>query len=115
MVFWSKASLLAALSFDMITSEPGESTESLCLNDTNSSHLFTVWTCSSARTWRVSSTFGRIENVGIVAVDVILLLLNLGNHPRHLSRRRLVPTNIRNLFPKIDAGKEVTKQVDNFN
>ena len=106
---------MAALTDKMITREPGESSESVCWNDTNSSHLFTVWTCSSARTWRISSTFGRIENVGIVAVDIILLLLNLGNHPRHLSRRRLVPTNIRNLFPKIEAGKEVTIQVDNFN
>ena len=50
-------------------------------------YLIAVWTCSSARTWRISTTFGRIENVSIVAVDIILLLLNLCNHPCHLARR----------------------------
>ena len=49
-------------------------------------YLIAVWTCSSARTWRFGSTFCHIENIGIVAVNINLLLLNLGNHSCHLAR-----------------------------
>ena len=60
-------------------------------------HWLAAGTCGCACTGRVGSAFGYIENVGIVAVDVILLLLDLSNHPCHLARRRLKPTFIRNL------------------
>ena len=74
-------------------------------------HRFTVRTCGRACTGRVGSAFGYIENIGIVAVDVILLLLDLSNHPCHLARRRLKPTIIRNLQMQ-EEDKGVRVQVD---